>query len=73
MNKYYKGKTFTFQYPSLLLGSCSHDGTVFSVNPNATYHVSVHDPNYYLMTVRELVFPRILRVYGTKQQVKFSV
>ena len=73
MNKYCKGKTYTFQYPSPLLGSCSQDGTLFYVNPNKTYHVSVHDPKYYLMTVRELVFPRILRVYGSKQKVNFAV
>ena len=39
------------------------DGFGFSLNPNQTYTILVHDPNFFLMASNPMVFPRIWATY----------
>ena len=57
----YLGRRYTFQYPNLLEGKDSQDGTSFILLANESYNVVLHDPKYYLTTYRTLIFPRILK------------
>ena len=61
-----------FQSPRNLLGVHGLDGITFTLNPNASFNLAVHDPNYFIMTARPLVFPGIFRRYLSAVSVQYG-
>ena len=59
----YKGQCHTFQYPNPLQADAFEDVLMFAINPNISYEVFFHDPNYYLIVPNPMVFPRIWLEY----------
>ena len=57
------GQIHTYNNPNLLEAVNVKDGKMFLLYPNATYLLWVHDPNYFILTGRPLVFPGIFRKY----------
>ena len=65
-NKYYSyGTIYTTQNTVELYGD-KLDGFVFCLDPEFSYFVRIHDPKYYLMSQRPLVFPEIFKQYEAK-------
>ena len=61
--RYIFGKGYMFWSPRNLLAVHELDGITFKLNPNASYSLAVHDPKYFILTGRPLVFPGIFRRY----------
>ena len=57
------GKGYMFRSPRNLLAVHELDGITFKLKPNASYSLAVHDPKYFILTGRPLVFPGIFRHY----------
>ena len=55
----YFGKCHTLQFYKPLLADMITDGLAFGLNPNMSYRVILHDPNYYLLAYNPMVYPRI--------------
>ena len=60
---YSLGQVQTYRYPNLLKAVNWEDGTAFMLYPNASFYIWVHDPNYFILTGRPLVFPGIFKKY----------
>ena len=61
--RYIFGKGYMFRSPRNLLAVHELDGITFKLKPNASYSLAVHDPKYFILTGRPLVFPGIFRRY----------
>ena len=57
------GRCYTFLYSKPILANQLTDGLAFGLNPNITYKVILHDPNFYLIVSNPLVFPGIWREF----------
>lgn len=55
----YMGRCHTLQFSKPLLADMITDALGFGLNPEMSYRVILHDPNYYLLASNPMVFPRI--------------
>ena len=62
----FMGMCHTFQYDGLLEADMVKDGFGFSLDPNMSYTVIVHDPKYYVFDSNPLVFPRMWLTYKVR-------
>ena len=62
----FMGMCHTFQYPEPLQADMVKDGFGFTLDPELSYTVIVHDPKYYIMGSNPLVFPRMWLTYKVK-------
>ena len=60
------GQIQTFINPNPLEAISGKDGEVFLLNPNTSYQIWVHDPNYFILSGRPLIFPGIMKKYQVK-------
>ena len=69
VSRYIFGKSFTFINPTNLKGINGLDGIYVLLNPNASFNLLVHDPKYFIMTGRQMVFPGIFRLYQSHVRI----
>ena len=68
----FMGMCHTFQFPDLLGADMVQDGFGFSVDPEKSFTVIVHDPKYYILGSNPLVFPRMWLTYKVKGLLRNS-
>ena len=64
----FMGMCHTFQYPDPLQADMTKDGFMFTLDPEKSYTIILHDPKYYIIGENPMVFPRMWLTYKVQKK-----